>query len=122
MPKQEAETEAKTTFDQIIQAIDENEVEPDRNIAQQLETSLKDAIHAARLTNKKATVTVKLAVKPEHERRVQFSASVEAKLPRPSVSAATLFADDKCDLFRSDPAQLRIGFPAPIPLTSKKEQ
>lgn len=114
--------EEKDLFSQIIEAIDDAEVEPDRHVSIQLETSLKDAIHAARMSGKKAIVTVKVHVKPEHERRVQFSATVDAKLPRPSVSAATLFADDRCQLHRSDPAQLRMTFPKPIPLTPQSKE
>lgn len=120
MPKPEAKQEQET-YAEIIAAIDRLETEPERHISIQIDTSLRDAIQAARSSGKTTGVTIAIKVKPEHERRVYFSATVAAKLPRPPVSAVTLFADDEGHLHTSDPNQRRLEFPKPIPLTNNKE-
>lgn len=102
------ETEEQDTFDAIIAAIDAIEPEPDRHLAIQIDEACRDAIQAAQASNQKATVTIKVHVHPKQERRIVFAATVDTKLPRPPVSAATLFADANGVLHKSDPAQARL--------------
>ena len=123
MAKTDTTAEEQDTFNEIIEAIDALESEPSRHISIQIDQSLREAILAAQNSGKAAAVTIKIAVKPGPERRVNFAADVNAKLPRPPVSGVTLYADAKGGLHKSDPAQMRMSFPAPIPLpnTNKKD-
>jgi hypothetical protein len=70
------------TFEEVIQAIDELEVDPDRHLSIQMDNSLREAIRAAQTMGRKAEVSVKVKVTPGPDRRVVFSADVTAKLPR----------------------------------------
>jgi len=53
-------------------------------------------------------------VVPGADRRMTFACNVAAKLPRPPLQAATLYADEKGTLHRSDPAQKPLPFPKPV--------
>lgn len=96
------------TFDEVVEAIDSLESEPDRHLSIQIDKSLRDAIKAAQTSGQSADVTIKIKVKPEAGRRVGFSANVSAKLPRPPVSGVTLFADIDGKVHKADPAQLKL--------------
>lgn len=98
------------TFNDVIAAIDANESEPDRHLSIQIDNSLRDAIRAAQNSGQPASVTIVVRVKREIDRRVGFSATVAAKLPRPPLSGVTLYADDDGNVHKSDPAQMRIDF------------
>lgn len=106
----EKKHEEQDTFDEVIQAIDQMESEPDRHISIQIDKSLRDAIQAAQKSGQPAGVTITLKVKREAERRMSFSATVTAKLPRPPVAGITLFADMDGHVHKSDPAQLKMPF------------
>lgn len=110
------------TFQSVIEAIDTQEIEADRHLSIQIDRSLRDAIRAAQNSGQKAEVTVKVSVKPGPERRVNFAAHVSAKLPRPPVSAVTLYADEDGHVHRSDPAQRTLDFPKPVPLTRNNQE
>lgn len=98
------------TFEQVMLAIDETENDPSRHLSIQLDTSMQDAIRSARVSGQPATVTIKVKVRPGPESRVEFSATVDAKLPRPPVNAVTLFADDGGGLHKSNPKQEKLPF------------
>ena len=102
------------TFRAIVDAIDSMEVEPDRLLSIQLDKSVRDAICAAKHSGQAASVSVTVKVRPGADRRMSFSASVQAKLPRPPVSAVALYADEEGHVHRSDPAQGRLPFTATI--------
>lgn len=122
MPKEE-KRESQDTFESIIQAIDANEVEPDRHLSIQIDAACRDAIRAAQTSGQPASVTIAVKVRPGPERRITLAANVKANLPRPSLSAVTLYADEAGGVHRSDPDQLRMEFPKPLPFppTNKKD-
>ena len=105
-----AEAEEQDTFVSVVEAIDQQEVDPDRHLSIQLDQSMRDAIRAAQTSGQKASVTVVVKVHPSQERRMIFSATVKASLPRPPVQMVTLFADANGAVHRSDPAQQRLAF------------
>lgn len=111
------------TFESIIQAIDSFEADPDRHLSIQIDRSLRDAIRAAQASGQGAAVTITVAVKarPDDTRRVNFAAKVSAKLPRPPVSAVSLYADDEGGVHRSDPAQLKLPYQQPTPITHARK-
>lgn len=115
MPKPPEEKQQQDTFDAVVKAIDRMEVEPERHLSIQIDTACREAIRAAQLTGKSAAVTIKLSIKRDAERRVTFAADVATKLPRPSVSAVTLFTDDEGGVHSADPRQARIDFDGPGP-------
>lgn len=98
------------TFKEVVEAIDALETEPDRHLSIQIDRTLRDAIRAAQNSGQSADVTIKVKVKTGPERRINFSANVSAKLPRPPVSGVTLYADMDGNVHKSDPAQLRMPF------------
>lgn len=111
MAKRDAEPEenGKSTLDQIIEAVDASETDPSRNLSVQIDHSIREAVRCAQNSGQSASVTVKVAVKPGGgERRVNFAATVTAKLPRPAVSAVTLFADDAGRVHTTNPDQLKL--------------
>lgn len=108
----EAKQPDQDTFQTIIEAIDSIEVEPDRLLSIQLDTSIREAIRAAKASGQPAGVTVAIKVKPGPERRMAFSANVKAQLPRPPVAIISLYADEAGQVHRSDPAQGRLPFNA----------
>ncbi len=108
--------EEQDTFHAVIQAIDEQEVDPDRHLSIQIDECVRDAIRAAQSSGQSAAVTIKVTIKPGPERRISFAANVNAKLPRPPVSAVTLYADDAGRLHHSNPDQLRMPFAKPTAL------
>ncbi len=118
MPK--SKDEPQDTFNEVIEAIDAGEVEPNRHLSIQIDNSLREAICAARDSGQGASVTITVKVKPGGgDRRITFAANVNAKLPRPPVSAVTLYADDDGHIHKSDPDQMRLPYPAPTPLNRK---
>lgn len=104
------ETEDQNTFNDVVMAIDSLESEPDRHLSIQIDKSLRDAICATQSSGQPASVTVVIKVKAGAERRILFAAQVNAKLPRPPMSAVTLYADADGNVHKSDPAQTRLGF------------
>lgn len=108
--KVETDTGEQNTFDDVVGAIDALEPEPERHLSIQIDNSLRDAIRAAQGSGQPAGVTIAVKVRPGPDRRITFSATVNAKLPRPPVNAATLFADADGNVHKSDPAQQRLGF------------
>lgn len=102
--------EIQDTFDSVVEAIDALESEPDRHLSIQIDKSLRDAIRAAQGSGQAAEVNIKMKVKPGPDRRVSFVANVNAKLPRPPVSAVTLYADGDGNIHKSDPLQLKMPF------------
>lgn len=110
MASKKTEVIEQETFNDVIGAIDALEVEEERLLSIQMDKSLQEAIRAAQNSGQPAAVTVSVKVKPGPERRVTFSATVSAKLPRPPVSAATLYADLDGKVHKSDPAQLKMPF------------
>jgi hypothetical protein len=117
MPKDEDQD----TFKDIVEAIDALETEADRHLSIQIDKSLRDAIRAAQNSGQPADVTIKVNVKPGPERRVSFAAKVAAKLPRPPVSAVTLYADLDGNVHKSDPQQLRMPFTTRLVESAKEE-
>lgn len=113
------EAEEQDTFDHILTAIDSSEPDPERHISLQIDGALRDAICAAQASNSKAGVTIKVTIIPKQERRLVFACTVDAKLPRPPVNAATLYADGSGALFKSDPAQLRMDLPTTKRITNQ---
>lgn len=107
MSKKEAKPEYQDTFLEIIQAIDALEVEPERHLSIQIDATIRDAICAAQASGQSAEVTIKVKAKSGPDRRMNFSATVAAKLPRPPVSGVTLYADPDGGLHKSDPQQLK---------------
>lgn len=107
--------ELQDTFASIVEAIDSVETEAGRHLSIQIDATIRDAIRAAQTSGQPATVTIQLKAKSGPDRRMSFSATVNAKLPRPPVSAVTLYADAEGNVHRSDPAQQRLPFPAPVP-------
>lgn len=116
----------QNTFNDIVEAIDSLEHEPERHLSIQIDNSLRDAIRAAQTSNSKASVTILVKVTPGADRRVSFSANVKAQLPRPPLSGVTLFADPEGNVHRSDPAQMKLFAQQTIanakPVTSKDSQ
>ena len=110
MTTEPVEQAEQGTFDQVIEAIDALEHEPDRHLSIQIDNSLRDAIRAAQTSGKKASVAIAIKVVPGPDRRVTFAADVKASLPRPPLSGVTLYADADGNVHRSDPAQQRLGF------------
>lgn len=102
--------EEQNTFDQVVEAIDQLESEPDRHLSIQIDNSLRDAIRAAQTSLQKASVTIQVRVMPGADRRVTFAATVKAAIPKPPVQAATLYADADGNVHRSDPKQQRLEF------------
>jgi hypothetical protein len=119
-PKDPETPDDKNTLAAIIAAIESTETEPSRHLSIQIDDSLRDAIRAAQSSGQPADVTLKIKVKPGPDRRVSFTAGLSAKIPRPPVSAVTLYADEEGNVHRSDPAQLRMPFTGPTPITSKR--
>lgn len=119
MPKEEVEE--KDTFDAIVEAIDALESEPDRHLSLQIDNSIQDAVKAAAASGQPSSVTIVVKMKSGPDRRMIFSASVAAKLPRPPVSAVVLYADDEGRIHKSDPDQLRMPFAQPTPISRKNE-
>lgn len=113
--------EDQDTFASVIEAIDAVEVEPDRHLSIQIDKSLRDAIRAAQGSGQPAGVTITVKVKPGPDRRVSFAANVNAKLPRPPVSAVTLYADEAGNIHKSDPAQMKLSLPPPTLITGRKD-
>lgn len=105
-----AKAEEQDTFNEIIEAIDALEVDPDRHLSIQIDQSIREAIQAAQTSGQPSEVMVKVKMKSGPDRRMDFSANVSAKLPRPKVSAVTLYADASGGIHKSDPAQLRMKF------------
>lgn len=110
----------KTAMEQIFEAIDSAEADPDRHLRNQMDRSLTEAVRAAQQSGKSATVTLKIQIKPNAERRVICSAGVDAKLPRPPVGAVSLFADGLGNLHDVDPQQMKMRFHEVL-TPSKKE-
>lgn len=106
----EPEVEEQNTFDDVIAAIDATESEAERHLSIQIDDSLRDAIRAAQTSGRPAGVTIAIKVQPGPDRRVSFAANVAAKLPRPPVTAVTLYADADGNVHKSDPAQQRLQF------------
>lgn len=102
------------TFDRVIAAIDLNETDPERHLSLQMDSATRDAIRTCRASGKAASVAVTIKVTPDSARRVKLHGSVKATLPRPPVSAVTLYTDDEGGVHHSDPAQLT------LPHTTKK--
>lgn len=121
--KAESEVERQDTLHAILEAIDSTEVEPDRLLSIQLDKTLREAIRAAQASGKEAGVTlnVKVKVRADDPRRANFSATVNAKLPRPPVSGVSLYADDLGGVHRSDPAQHKLPFSPTNALFSRKD-
>lgn len=119
MPKEKAEEQ--DTFNDVIAAIDANESEPERHLSIQIDNSLRDAIRAAQSSGQPASVTIVVKVKREVDRRVGFSATVAAKLPRPPLSGVTLYADADGNIHKSDPAQMRMPFAPPTPISTRRD-
>jgi hypothetical protein len=118
-PEQQDEQD---TFDEVLKAIDASEFEPDRHISIQLDRSLREAIQAAQTSNKPASVTIAINVRPGPDRRVEFAAKVTSKLPKPPTNAVTLFADANGTLHKSDPRQMALRLSKLNPAASPKEQ
>jgi hypothetical protein len=100
----------QNTLGEVLKAIDSTESDPARNISIQIDHSLQEAVRSALNSGQVADVTLKVKVKPGAERRVSFSATVKATLPRPPVSSVTLYADAEGFVHTSDPAQGRLNF------------
>jgi hypothetical protein len=123
MPKAEApkrQDNPQDTFDAIIKAIDGDEFDAERHISIQIDETLRDAIIAARNSNKPASVTIAIAIKPGPDRRMEFGAKVTAKTPRPPTPAVTLFADAAGCLHKSDPRQTRLALEQITPQSQKE--
>lgn len=103
--KTEQQAGRQETFQLVVQAIDASEHDPDRHLSVQIDDCIRDAVLAAQTAGESATVTIKVKVEPGVERRVTFTASVKAQLPRPPVPGATLYADRAGGLHQSDPKQ-----------------
>lgn len=101
------------TFMDVIGSIDSLESDPDRHLSIQIDSSLRDAIKAAQTSGQPASITVKIKVKPDTDRRVTFSAGLSASLPRPPVSSVKLYADEFGCVHKSDPAQLKLPHTTP---------
>lgn len=105
-----AKAEEQDTFNDVVEAIDALEVDPDRHLSIQIDKSIREGIRAAQTSGQTAEVVIKVKMRPGIERRMDFEANVSAKLPRPAVAAVTLYADAQGNLHKSDPAQLKIRF------------
>lgn len=101
--------EEQDTFDEVVKAIDANEVEPDKHLSIDIDQSLRDAICAAQLTGKPSSVTITIKVK-KNNRRLQFAANVKATLPRVPTPVVELYADAEGNVSNRDPAQGRFTF------------
>jgi hypothetical protein len=94
-----------TPFEMICETADSLETDPDRHVANVLNSSITAAVRAATATGKTAKVTLKVTIKPGAGNRVTAAATVDAVLPRQPVSAAQLFADGMGNLHGADPRQ-----------------
>lgn len=95
----------------------------DGEVLAQLTTELCDLIKAVTKTNKVGTLTLRLKVKPDG-RKVEVTADVSSKQPRPATGTSLFFADDDGNLHREDPKQpaLRgLEQKKPTPLRTIKE-
>jgi hypothetical protein len=109
-PAETEEQAEQDTFAKVVEAIDSLESEPSRHLSIQIDECVRDAVRAAQTSNQKASVTVVLKISPGPERRVSFAANVKAQIPRPPVSAATLYADAEGNVHASDPKQHHLEF------------
>lgn len=103
------------TYDLIVKACEQQEVDPDRHISIQIDDSLRSGIMAAMTTGKKATVVITVDILPGAgaNRRVAFAMKHKATLPKAPVPVVEMFADkDTGKIFRADPAQIGlVGVP-----------
>lgn len=97
--------EEKTRLDGVLDAVDKNEPDPERNIRVQVEQSLARAVQAVKATGEDAKVTLIIKVFPEQGARVTFSARCEESIPRAPTPTVTLFTDKAGNLLDSDPRQ-----------------
>jgi hypothetical protein len=95
----------QTPFEIICETADALESDRNRKVLAQLNSSITDAVRSAQRSNQKSTVTLKLSIKAHPDGRITAAATVDAKLPRPPVNAAQLFADGMGNLLTSDPRQ-----------------
>jgi len=119
--KKKSKLEDQDTFSEIIEAIDALENDPDRHLSVQIDATIRDAICAAQASGQPAEVTIKVKAKSGPDRRMNFFATVSAKLPRPPVAGVTLYADLDGGLHKSDPAQLRMPFATSLANNAKQE-
>lgn len=106
--QQKKRQQEQDTYDLIVQACEQQEVDPDRHISLQIDDSLRQGIVAAMYTGKKATVTITVDIVPGAgaNRRVGFAMKHKATIPKAPVPMVEMFADkDTGKLFRADPAQ-----------------
>lgn len=100
MPEQE-----KSRLDAVLEAVDRNEEDPERNIQVQIEESIARAIRAVKDTGEEAKVTLIIKFFPDQGSRVTFSARCEERIPRAPTSTVTMFTDKAGRLTESDPQQ-----------------
>ena len=101
--------DAQDTYDMIVKACEQQEVDPDRHISIQIDDSLRQGISAAMTAGKKATVAITIDINPAAgaSRRVSFAMKHKATIPKAPVPVVEMFADkDTGKLFKADPNQM----------------
>lgn len=105
--------ETQSRLDGVLDAVDRQETDPDRNIREQVERGIAKAIQAAKTSGETAQVKLTIKVVPDQGARVTFFAKCEERLPKPPTSGATLYTDTEGNLLESDPKQAALDLTSP---------
>lgn len=101
----EEENEGLGAFERVIREIDAPETDPEKHLSVVLDRSMEAGIQASRASGKKAVVVLKLVIEALPEKRVVFTGTVDARLPRPGFPGVGLFVLEDGTITRKDPAQ-----------------
>ena len=84
----------------------------DGDFDKEVTSELAKAAQAAEATNQKASVTIKIELKPG-PKMMGVVASIVSKIPRPPLQSSQLFIDDKGGLHTQNPRQAQLDYGAP---------
>lgn len=77
-------------------------------LAREIDDAIREATEAARSTNKTATVSLKLKIKPKSHNQIIVRDDLKVVLPEPEKEDTTLFVTDDNMLSRRDPRQPKL--------------
>lgn len=89
------------SFVEIISDLD------DGRVVEELTHQLREVVRAARVSEKKGSVTLKIDIEPDG-RQFIINASVKPTIPTPTPGMTMFFASDDGDLIKEDPKQEKL--------------
>lgn len=92
-------------FDEVCQHILVLYGDKNMWLAEALQNAMTDALKKAAVSNKKASVVLKISVEPGHGSQMVITPDLEVKGSKAKQAATQLFCDNKQGLHTEDPAQ-----------------